>query len=229
MRKSVVRVFVGALLVLAARTAAAAGGFAVDQVVADLNLPADAAARLRHGDMVQSGPQESSDRELGVDLTFLVHQPLAEVLAAFYKRLPLASMRCSLDAVHLARRHCEDCRLAFCRLCDAVVHDDPARAAHRRYPLGHVAWDVAGSPSLLEQLERALAAPFGTREPAEPEPEHGSQTTQGVVLRDADSAAAKLHGRPAPVVVDSAMRARILEHFESAARRAQVSAVTPAG
>lgn len=152
-----------------------------------------------------------------------------EAVAAFYKRLPLASMRCSLDAVHLARRHCEDCRLAFCRLCDAVVHDDPARAAHRRYPLGHVAWDVAGSPSLLEQLERALATPFGTREPTEPEPEHGSQTTQGVVLRDGDSAAAKLHGRPAPVVVDSAMRARILEHFESAARRAQVSAVTHAG
>jgi hypothetical protein len=83
MRKSVVRVFVGALLVLAARTAAAAGGFTVDQVMADLNLPADAAARLRHGDMVHSDPRESSDRELGVGLTFLVHQPLAEVLEAF--------------------------------------------------------------------------------------------------------------------------------------------------
>jgi hypothetical protein len=151
-----------------------------------------------------------------------------EAVAAFYKRLPLASMCCRLDAAHLARRHCEDCRLAFCRLCDAVVHDDPSRAAHRRYPLGHVAWDVAGSFSLVERLERALAATLGTREPTEPEPEHGSQATQGVVLRDGDSAAAKLHGRPAPVVADRATRARILEHFGSATRRAQASAAAPA-
>ena len=39
MRKSGLRVFVGALVVLVARTAAAAGGFTVDQVVADLNIP----------------------------------------------------------------------------------------------------------------------------------------------------------------------------------------------
>ena len=152
-----------------------------------------------------------------------------ETVAAFYKRLPLASMRCSLDAAHLARRHCEDCGLAFCRLCDAVVHDDPARATHRRYPLGHVAWDVSGSPSLVKRLERALASPLGTEEHAEPEPEHASQTTHGVVLRDADSAATKLHSRPAPVVMDNPTRARILENYKSARKRTRASASRPAG
>ena len=68
---------------LMACTAVAAGAFTVDQVTADLNLPADAAARLRQGEMVHSTPAESSDRELGVGLTFLVEQPLPEVLKAF--------------------------------------------------------------------------------------------------------------------------------------------------
>jgi len=143
-----------------------------------------------------------------------------EAAAALYKHLPLAAMRCSLDATHLARRRCEECGLAFCRLCDAVVHDDAARATHQRHPLGHVAWDVSGSPSLVKRLERALAAPFDTQEPTEPATEHGPETTQGVVLRDGNSAAAKLHGHSAPVVVDSAARARILEHFESVTRQA---------
>ena len=152
-----------------------------------------------------------------------------ETVAAFYKRLPLASMRCRLDPAHLARRHCEQCGLAFCRLCDAVVHDDSARATHRRHPLGHVAWDVSGSPSLLERLEHALADPLGILEPAEPEPEDGFQTTQGVVLRDGGSMAARLHGRPWSAVVDGATRASILEHFESVARRTHAAASTPAG
>jgi len=84
MRKSGWRVFVGALMVLVAQTAAAAAGFTVGQVIADLNLPADAAARLRHGEILHSDPQESSDLELGVGLTFLVQQPPAEVLKAFW-------------------------------------------------------------------------------------------------------------------------------------------------
>jgi len=75
---------------------------------------------------------------------------------------------CSLDAKDLARRHCDECGRAFCWLCDAVVHDDPGRATHRRYPFGHVARDVSGSPSLVERLERALAAPLGAQEPIEP-------------------------------------------------------------
>jgi sterol 3beta-glucosyltransferase len=149
-----------------------------------------------------------------------------EAVAAFYRGLPLESMCCNLDAAHLARRHCDDCGLSLCQVCDAVVHDDPARATHRRHPLGHVAWDVSGSPSLVERLERAFAAPLGTPESTESEPVHGSQTTQGVILRKGDSAAAKLHGRSAPVVVDGATRVRILEHFESAIRRMQASVAT---
>ena len=145
-----------------------------------------------------------------------------EAVAAFYRRLPLAAMRCSLDPTHLARRQCEDCALAFCRLCDAVVHDDPARATHRRHPLGHVAWDVSGSPSLVERLERALAGGL-TQEPTESRSEPGPLATQGVVLHG-DSTAARVHGRPAPASVDRATRARILEHFESATRRTPVSA-----
>ena len=143
-----------------------------------------------------------------------------EAVAAFYRRLPLAAMGCSLDPAHLARRQCEDCGLTFCRLCDAVVHDDPARATHRRHPLGHVAWDVSGSPSLLERLERAVAGAL--TEPADSTPEHARWPTPGVVLRG-DSAAAKLHGHPAPAVVDSATRARILEHF-AATRRTRAPA-----
>ena len=83
MRKSGMQVFVGALVVLVARTAAAAGGFTIDQALADLNLPADAAARIRRGEMVHSDPKESSEREMAVGLTFLVQQPVAEVLQAF--------------------------------------------------------------------------------------------------------------------------------------------------
>ena len=77
------RVFVGALVVLLARTAATAAGLTVDQLVADLNLPADASARVRRGEMVHTDPEESSEREIAVGLTFLVQQPLAEVLKAF--------------------------------------------------------------------------------------------------------------------------------------------------
>jgi hypothetical protein len=77
------RVFVAALVVLVARTAAAADGLTVEQVLMDLNLPDDAAARIRHGEMIHSEPRESSDRELGVGLTFLVERPVAEVMQAF--------------------------------------------------------------------------------------------------------------------------------------------------
>jgi hypothetical protein len=91
MRRSGSRVFVGALVVLVASTVRAVGAFTVDQVVADLDLGGDAGARLRHGEMVHSAPEESSDRELGVDLTFLVQQPLAELLTAFRAAVDLKS------------------------------------------------------------------------------------------------------------------------------------------
>jgi len=76
-------VLLGALLVLVVRTVASADGFTVNQVVADLSLPPDAGARMRRGEMVHSDPKESSDREMAVGLTFLVKQPLADVMNAF--------------------------------------------------------------------------------------------------------------------------------------------------
>ena len=151
-----------------------------------------------------------------------------DTVAAFYKRLPLAAMRCDLDPAHLARRWCDDCALSLCRLCDAVVHDDAARAMHRRHPVGHVVWDGLGSTSLVGRLEHALSTSLGVQELKEPVPERESHATRGVVLRDGDSTAAKLHGRPVPVVVDSATRSRILDHFECETRRARVSAPTRA-
>jgi len=71
-----------AVLLLAA-IASADETSSIEQVLSDLNLPADAAVRIRRGEMVHSGPKESSDREMAVGLTFLVQQPLAEVLKAF--------------------------------------------------------------------------------------------------------------------------------------------------
>jgi hypothetical protein len=75
--------FRGFVAVLVALTAVAAGASTLEEVTANINLPADAAARVRRGEMVRSTPEESSDRELGVDLTFLVQQPLPEVVEAF--------------------------------------------------------------------------------------------------------------------------------------------------
>jgi hypothetical protein len=82
MRNRRLRVLVGAPVVLMACTAGGVGAFTLDRMMADLNFPTDAAARLRRGEMVQS-PVESSDRELGVGLTFLIEQPLPDVLTAF--------------------------------------------------------------------------------------------------------------------------------------------------
>src|SRR5262249_31780316 len=144
------------------------------------------------------------------------HAGAEEAVAAFYRQLPLAAMCCSLDPAHVARRHCEECGLAFCRLCDAVVHEDPRRATHRRPLFRHVGWDVSGSPSLMERLERALAIdqPLTAASPLQ----EAASATPGVVLRDG-SAAARLHGRFAPASVDGATRARVLERFASAMRR----------
>ena len=80
MCQSGVRVLIAVLVM---STAGAAGAFTIEQVATDLNLPADTGARLRRGEMVSSTPEESSERELGVDLTFLVRQPPAELVKAF--------------------------------------------------------------------------------------------------------------------------------------------------
>ena len=78
-----VRHVVGALAVMLGSGTRSALAFTVDQVVTDIGLAADAGGRLRHGEMVRSTPEESSEREMGVDLTFIVQQPLPVALAAF--------------------------------------------------------------------------------------------------------------------------------------------------
>jgi UDP:flavonoid glycosyltransferase YjiC (YdhE family) len=141
-----------------------------------------------------------------------------ETIASFYRELPLEAMRCSLKATHLARRICETCNLAFCLACDSVVHHDPSRRQHRRYPLGHVAWALSPSPSVLERLERSVASPLKDVEETASEPEPLTKHMPGVTLRDERSVAARLYGHAAPVVVDAATRASTLERFEAATR-----------
>lgn len=79
----------GAMLLLVARPGATAGIASVDQVIADVGLPVDAAARIRRGEMLHSDPKESSEREMAVGLTFLVHQTPAQVVAAFRDAIDL--------------------------------------------------------------------------------------------------------------------------------------------
>jgi len=128
-------------------------------------------------------------------------QPGAQqAVAAFYKRLPLAGMRCSLDTTHLARRSCHECRLSLCGLCDAVIHEDRARALHRRECLEYVAWNVTGSPSVAEWLEGTIEKTLGIDDPPEPR--------KPLRIRDEEHVS--------PSAVDDATRARILARFESA-------------
>ena len=84
-----------------------------------------------------------------------------------------------LKATHLARRICETCNLAFCLACDSVVHHDPSRRQHRRYPLGHVAWALSPSPSVLERLERSVASPLKDVEETASEPSPLRSICQG--------------------------------------------------
>ena len=130
-------------------------------------------------------------------------------------------MRCAIDAAHLARYRCTECGIALCRLCDAIVHDEPARAMHERRLLGHVAWDAAGSPSTVERLEQALCSPDDAQNVATLGP-YGPQAIPGAVLHDGDSVLAALQRRLPPVRVDEATRARILERFDATLQPAPV-------
>ncbi len=89
MRRRTQQVFVGILVTVILGTAVAARAFTVEEMLVDLNLPADAAPRLRRGEMVHSNPHESSDREMAIGLTFLIHQPVADVLQVFRKAVDL--------------------------------------------------------------------------------------------------------------------------------------------
>jgi hypothetical protein len=73
------RVAAGTVGLLAMWAVAAAGQVDVDQVMKDFGISADAAVSVRNGEMVESEPRESSDRELAVGLTFVVRQPIANL------------------------------------------------------------------------------------------------------------------------------------------------------
>jgi hypothetical protein len=55
----------------------------------DLGLSPAEAARVRSGEIVVSDPAPSSPRELAVGLTFLVQQPVADVVAAFWSAVDM--------------------------------------------------------------------------------------------------------------------------------------------
>lgn len=81
------RIVTGALAALL--MASTAAGSTIEEVAVDLEQPADAATRLRRGEMLHSEPEENSERELAVGLTFLVNQPPADVLRAFWEAVDL--------------------------------------------------------------------------------------------------------------------------------------------
>jgi len=79
----------GMMLLAAARTAALADPVDIDRVMSDFRLSPQAAARVRSGEIVESEPAGSSERELAVGLTFLVQQPVGSVLDGFRSAIDL--------------------------------------------------------------------------------------------------------------------------------------------
>lgn len=65
----------------------------------DFDLSTDAAVHIRDGEMVESDPAESSGHEPAVGLTFLVQQPIANVLEAFRSAVNLRADRQLVSAV----------------------------------------------------------------------------------------------------------------------------------
>ena len=88
-RRRGLAIFAGTLLFLVVRAGVAAQGLDVAQVIADFGFPADATERIRRGEVLESDPTESSDRELAVGLTFLVKQPPAAIAKSFRKAVDL--------------------------------------------------------------------------------------------------------------------------------------------
>jgi hypothetical protein len=74
-----------ALLASVISTAVSAEQIDIEQVIVDFGFPADTAARVRRGEMLEADPKESSERELAVGLTFLVKEPPAMLAKAFRK------------------------------------------------------------------------------------------------------------------------------------------------
>jgi hypothetical protein len=78
----------GTLLLLLVRAGAAAQEINVAQVIADFGFPADATERIRRGEVLESDPSESSDRELAVGNTSQAIAgliPVPEGTVVFYR------------------------------------------------------------------------------------------------------------------------------------------------
>lgn len=115
------RALVGAsvlVLSLSARAATAADRFDVDQLMHDVGLSPDAAAGVRSGEIVVSDPAPSSPHDLAVGLTFLVQQPLADVLAAFRG---LATTGASARVTDVLRRAFARYRAYLARRLDGIA------------------------------------------------------------------------------------------------------------
>jgi len=149
MSKRLLAMGAAALLLLAVGRAAAADVQTIENVLADLNLSADAAARIRRGEMVHSGPRETSEREMAVGLTFLVQQPLPEVLKAFRAGADLKADR-QVTASGLIRSG------TLADFAGLEVEPDGAREA-RRYLAAHPGDELNLSPDEIAAFN-ALAA-----------------------------------------------------------------------
>ena len=84
-------VVAGAFLVLPVSDAAAAEPIKIEELIVDFGFPADAAARVRSGEILESDPAESSERELAVGFTFLVRQPPKSLAKAIRKMVDAKS------------------------------------------------------------------------------------------------------------------------------------------
>lgn len=122
------RVAVGAVVLLVAWTAAAADRRDITRAIKDFGFSTDAAARIRDGAMVESDPTESSDHELAVGLTFLIQQPIANVVEAFRSAVDLRADHQLVSAVVI-----KGSRDDFARL---VLQPDGAAEA-KRYLTAH--------------------------------------------------------------------------------------------
>ena len=95
---------IAALLCGGGSAAAQSEQLDINQVMRDFAMPANAAARIRNGEMVEADPDASSERELAVGLTFLTQQPMNMVFEAFKSATDMRANQQLLDALEIHGR-----------------------------------------------------------------------------------------------------------------------------
>ncbi len=154
MRRNSLHVRVGTAVLLVACTAAAAEAVDVKRMMGDFGISADAAARIRSGEMVESDPKESSERELAVGLTFLVQQPIANVLEAFRSTADMKAdhqLLASGEAASLLNNYTPQ----LWQLLRSYPRGKPAELEERFYLLRY---NLDGRPNYT--LRHRMALPF---------------------------------------------------------------------